>query len=352
MNVPSLAASQRGRDLREPMITFASPSTELLCELAGEPVSVRAPESLHARLDELYAHVRANRVDSRFRVEVVVGGAAPERPAETPLRLAGEPEIWGEERDGELVLSNGHVSTVISYRTGSACVRIHRDTEGAKSLALHQFLPISIAELLRTSSVYAVHAAAIVRGGRALLLLGNSGDGKSTLAWRASQLGFRVLADDGLLLRARGSHVEASPFYREFSVEPSHADPAMIRRTVRTWKGDRAKVELPASMSADRAEVVAIALLDRRSTRCRVVPCTKTEALAELVHQSPFLFVQTSLAASHAATLRTLTQSCATTKLEMTTQVLTDDRLAGELLEQAFGSTATKEEQHEHELRG
>jgi hypothetical protein len=45
------------------------------------------------------------------------------------------------------------------------------------------------------------HAAAIVRGGSALLLAGPTGVGKSTLAYAALRAGFRVLTDDAVYLQ-------------------------------------------------------------------------------------------------------------------------------------------------------
>ena len=48
---------------------------------------------------------------------------------------------------------------------------------------------------------YPVHAAAIARGGVALLLAGPPGTGKSTLAYQAHRLGLRVLSDDAVYVQ-------------------------------------------------------------------------------------------------------------------------------------------------------
>lgn len=58
----------------------------------------------------------------------------------------------------------------------------HVNSHGLFAASLHQRVPL--------------HAAAVVRDGRALLLAGPSGAGKSTMAWACHAAGFGVLAED------------------------------------------------------------------------------------------------------------------------------------------------------------
>jgi len=55
------------------------------------------------------------------------------------------------------------------------------------------------------------HAAAVERGGRALVLTGPSGSGKSTLAAALSQSGWRLLSDELVLLRLGTPEIVANP---------------------------------------------------------------------------------------------------------------------------------------------
>lgn len=55
-----------------------------------------------------------------------------------------------------------------------------------------------------------LHATAVVREGRAVLLIGPSGSGKSDLALRLIDRGWRLLADDQVMLACDGDRLTAS----------------------------------------------------------------------------------------------------------------------------------------------
>lgn len=56
-----------------------------------------------------------------------------------------------------------------------------------------------------------VHASAVAIGGRAVLITGPSGSGKSDLALRLLDRGFRLVSDDQTLVRREGDRLIASP---------------------------------------------------------------------------------------------------------------------------------------------
>ena len=60
----------------------------------------------------------------------------------------------------------------------------------------HPVLTVTITEVLKRRGLYSVHAAAVADSGRAVLIAGPSGVGKSTLAVALVQAGFDVLGDD------------------------------------------------------------------------------------------------------------------------------------------------------------
>jgi hypothetical protein len=65
---------------------------------------------------------------------------------------------------------------------------------------IHHFLP----HLLSLRGQLVLHAAAVVVGGRAHLILGRAGIGKSTLAHYFSKAGYLVLSDDAVLIQKKG----------------------------------------------------------------------------------------------------------------------------------------------------
>jgi hypothetical protein len=69
---------------------------------------------------------------------------------------------------------------------------------------------------LRSLGVFTIHAAAVSSGEQALLLVGESGAGKSTTATAMVNAGCRYLGDDGVLIRQRQDDIELLPFWPSF----------------------------------------------------------------------------------------------------------------------------------------
>jgi serine kinase of HPr protein (carbohydrate metabolism regulator) len=74
--------------------------------------------------------------------------------------------------------------------------------------------------LLSTHRLYGLHAGAVERAGTSLLIVGNSGCGKTTTAVVLVRSGWRYLSDDAVLLCAQDGAVEALAFSRGFSCTP------------------------------------------------------------------------------------------------------------------------------------
>lgn len=70
-------------------------------------------------------------------------------------------------------------------------------------------------DILKKLDLLVWHSAAVTKDGSAVLLPGVSGSGKSTTALNFLTLGYRFLADDVILLRARGAQLEASGYESE-----------------------------------------------------------------------------------------------------------------------------------------
>src|SRR4030095_13720757 len=78
-----------------------------------------------------------------------------------------------------------------------------------RHLVLDQALPLALA----ATGALVVHASAVAIGGRAILLAGRAGAGKSTLAAFLAGHRMQVLADDGALLDGGPAEVRVLPSY-------------------------------------------------------------------------------------------------------------------------------------------
>jgi hypothetical protein len=134
-----------------------------------------------------------------------------------------------------------------------------------------------------------VHAAAVARGGRAVLMAGPSGSGKSTLSYAASQAGLRLLSDDRVWVQLvprlgvwgwpRG--VRLLPNAASGFPELSHHAPS--------WVDGKQKLEVGLGDPAGAAEPVrdvAVCVLERGDGTASLQPIdarTLAEALTRRV---------------------------------------------------------------------
>jgi hypothetical protein len=130
---------------------------------------------------------------------------------------------------------------------------------------------------------HVMRAAALERDGRALLITGSPGSGKSTLAVNLLAGGWRLLADDNVLLSADGTEAIAHqalialsarsmwhvPAIFRKAIESSHWHSADGGRDLRFFEVDPTLV-FGSSVWADRAGLDAIVLLMRSGAESRM----------------------------------------------------------------------------------
>jgi hypothetical protein len=80
--------------------------------------------------------------------------------------------------------------------------------------------------LLALRDRFLVHAGAVAHGGRAYVVVGGSGTGKSTLIAAALDSDWKALADDMTVLRSEGSHLAVSGIRRPIAV-PADVTPSV-----------------------------------------------------------------------------------------------------------------------------
>jgi len=198
----------------------------------------------------------------------------------------------------ELRLAKGRLSRGPGYETAPRLTRQRLARVGAMLK-------------LREHARYHMHAAGVVApDGRAWLLTGETGCGKSTLTYALARRGWPVLGEDGVVLQhdsigviAHGWHdllrvsIELAEWFPELRDHESQVD----------WQDTRHRVAVGATFNK-RAPVAGMVVLQRDS-RDALSPITSTAALATLVRQATFLFVPDNHAQSHLSVLRDLVES-------------------------------------------
>ena len=111
----------------------------------------------------------------------------------------------------------------------NGCLRLDKSRgmlEGylAESIDLHPmpltsfFFLLPLSELLASRGLHMIHAAALEREGRGVLIPGVSGSGKSTSCVSLMRAGYRCLSDDKPFLRSNGNGIELLAFPESIDV--------------------------------------------------------------------------------------------------------------------------------------
>lgn len=85
---------------------------------------------------------------------------------------------------------------------------------------LDDVLQAALQPVLDSLNGFILHGACMVRDGRALVLMGNSGAGKSTTAFNLIRYGFTGYADDAVLVTPDGDNLVVWPLTRKLSLRP------------------------------------------------------------------------------------------------------------------------------------
>jgi hypothetical protein len=100
---------------------------------------------------------------------------------------------------------------VIDSVQGRAQGYLIRPQEMTASLIEYLF-HLALIELLRCRGLYTIHATALEKDGKGVLIPGNSGRGKTTSFISLLRAGYRYLSDDHPFIRDAGTHVNLLPF--------------------------------------------------------------------------------------------------------------------------------------------
>ncbi len=206
------------------------PLIEALFSLYGTSIQyITSSSLLAAPVEELLRHFRRNSLDEsvpltlcfqavRDRAEMppILSPAARHLCSGTGVPAGGRPEdglpyVVSQDR-GRLIVDFYDVGLfVIDGAHGSAEGYLIKPQRMPASLIEYLF-HLALIELLRGRGLYTIHATALEKNGRGILIPGNSGRGKTTSFISLLRSGYQYLSDDHPLFRDAGDHVELLPF--------------------------------------------------------------------------------------------------------------------------------------------
>lgn len=203
-------------------------------------------------------------------------------PGQRPITIVTLP-------DGQLQIELPGVGrlTPAANRVAVTIARRALDTNQLEDITL-----IALAPLLRRHGLYMVHAFGVAWEGRALLLVGRSGSGKTTTGLNLVRRGWDYLANDVVLLRLENGRVTALAGPGAVSLTPQTLAllPALAQRLGPLPALPPAgKWVLPANRLAGQGAPAAVGLLafpGVGSGPTRLQPLPAALALAHLMEQS------------------------------------------------------------------
>lgn len=279
----------------------------------GIGVRLRVPPALEAVLHEterLWAFHQSPVAGPHIRIDLHVP------PDWRPFEAFGRrpPEIYFDELSwyytGEaFVLTQPGV--VVVGRPQQIDVYLESPLAVAPRRLSHVTMQFALLEALRHHGLFYLHAACVISPeGQALVLAGDAGDGKSTMAAALVRAGYDYLSDDAVFLDARGEPARLVAYHKHFHMtdemrsrvfpgEPGH------------WLGEKWAMDPERLFPGRRRRGVARAhalIFPRISpaTESSLTPLPPAAALAELFRSSTQVFFDRGLAARHLAALRAL----------------------------------------------
>jgi hypothetical protein len=229
----------------------------------GFPAHIRSNDASIIRAAELswapFAHrYPASPIELRFLVSEVPTRRRPPRP------------VFRAQANLLAVVADQHNFGCCDLLGGSAFACLSKAAVTNRDYMRYHFLEAMVYILLDTQHVVTVHAACVSKNGRGVLVVGDSGAGKSSFAYAAAaRRGWTYVSDDAscVLRRRSGRTVLGNPRTFRFRPTASTLFPE-LKGSVKLRNG-KPTVEirtetLPFIKTADRCTVDYIICLDRR----------------------------------------------------------------------------------------
>ncbi len=250
--------------------------------------------------------------------------AEPAPPTARPVyESALVTTLYDDERDRLHLACGTAARAVCRAGEGRAVVSYVRAAAAELGWLLsHALLTMSLMEMLKRRGVYALHAAAVARGGAVLLFPGASGSGKTTLALALARAGFEFLGDDVafLALTPAGLRVVGFPDQIDVTAETVALIPELAPMLATAPLNGRSKrgvfiEELhPAALRADAAPGLLVLPSVSRDGSTRISPVSPSEAFLE--HAPNLLLTEPASSQAHLDALARLVDESRCYRLE------------------------------------
>lgn len=193
--------------------------------------------------------------------------------SDSPARGELPPPVFRCRRHLLSVVCGPHNSSVCDLNAGYACAFITSEAAQAGDYLRDTFTDAMLLTMLHSRHLAVVHAACVVLDGEGVLLCGESGAGKSSLALGCALRGWTLVCDDAsfLIRKLGGRTVTGNPYLMRFKPDAGSLFPGLAGRAVVARTNGKSAIqvetsEFPQIVTAERAEIRYTILLRRSDT--------------------------------------------------------------------------------------
>jgi hypothetical protein len=218
---------------------------------------------------------------------------------------APSPPLYRAQRH-LITIAGGSNFAVCDHTRNFAWCRLNAAAAADRDFTRTYFLEAMALFTLTQLHVTPVHAACIARHGRGLMLCGESGAGKSTIAYACARRGWTYISDnESWLLRSDGRTVLGHPSRIRLRDTAAALFPELAGRPAVSFNGKRSIVLDSAGLAtAFQSRPERIVFLDRDGSPATLAPATNAceRLLAGIIQYTP------EVRAAHRASLERFTQ--------------------------------------------
>lgn len=191
-----------------------------------------------------------------------------------PVTIRVLPPAPNYKINGQLMVqqADAHNFTVADLRAGRALVRVTEMTARCLSYFCYHFLEGTALSMLATVHCVPIHGACVRVAAAGILICGDSGDGKSTLAFAGARAGWTYVSDDAtyLPLERNDRLVVGNCHQVRFRPSATQLFPELRGRHITPRASGKPSIEVPTSewpglVCANAVFIDAIVFLNRRS---------------------------------------------------------------------------------------
>lgn len=288
------AARSRATPLNDSLLAFVPLSFQRIFYPYGFPVQIKSNDPAILEAAEQSWGTLSQRFDGpQIEVRYIV--------SQTPGKRCPAPPVYRAQNYLMTMVANAHNYACCDLNRGFGTAWLTKATVSATAYLRYTFLEGMISTLLEHQHFVALHAASVAKDGHGVLLVADSGVGKSSLSYACACRGWTYISDDAtsLLYRGTGRMVIGNP--QVFRFRPSAADlfPELREQTIlglsqpitRRPRNGKPTIEirtesLPQIHVAEECTIDYIVFLKRDSAlrgSSQLVPASREGALRRLL---------------------------------------------------------------------